>query len=216
MVRCSVTSFISDHAIAVNWSASSPSVSGVTGSGLSASIRMVASSSAAGSPMYSRTTTEDASWGICTHRAPTRSAGSSDERIRRELAGGQIQVDVADVIGHPPWSQAGAGEDLKSEVGGGAAGAGDPVAPVAADHRQVVGAVGIGTADHPGAANTYRRTTGGRGRPRPTAAHTVTTPGHDPQPLEEFPLDSASSVTIFVTSASICWKNPHAAPFAGT
>ena len=67
----------------------------------------VAGSSALASPMYSRTTIDDASGGIGTHCAPpSLSAGGSVRREHeRERAGVELEVGVADVAGHPARGQ---------------------------------------------------------------------------------------------------------------
>ena len=113
---------------------------------------MVAGSSVAESPTYSRTTIDDASGGIGTHcAAPRMSAGGSvAENTSANDPGVELEVGVAEIAGHPSRRQARAREHLEAEVGGAAAGSGDAVGAVAADHGQQVSAVGVGAADHPG------------------------------------------------------------------
>ncbi len=217
MVRCSVVSFMIVHAIAVNCSAASASVIGCGGSASTQSMSIVADSSVSASPMYSRTTIDDASAGI---GHPLRAAEVLRRRLgcrehERERSGVELEVGVADVAGHPTRCQAGPREHLESEVGGGAAGSGDPVGAVAADHRQQVSAVGVGATDHPrGGAHVEEPRPlriGLDGQLRAQAGDL----GDDPQTVEQFAFISASSVTISVTSASICCTNRQASRVFG-
>ena len=80
-VRWSVASLTIVHAIAVNCSAASASVIGCNGSASTHSMSMVAGSSVSASPMYSRTTIDDASAGMGIHCAAARmwAGGSAAE-----------------------------------------------------------------------------------------------------------------------------------------
>ena len=80
-VRWSVASLTIVHAIAVNCSAASASVIGCNGSASTHSMSMVAGSSVSASPMYSRTTIDEASAGMGIHCAAPRmwAAGSAAE-----------------------------------------------------------------------------------------------------------------------------------------
>ena len=138
-------------------------------------------SSVSASPMYSRTTIDDASAGMCSHCAPSSSAAAgSSPTARARTPPIELEVGVAEVAGHPSRGQPRPGEHLEAEVGGRPAGSGDPVGTVAADHRQQVSAVGVGAADQPGGGAHVEE-------PRPlaigldaTAPSTVRSPGAPP------------------------------------
>ena len=210
IVRCSVDSLTMVHAIAVNCAAASASVIGAQRCGVDGSMRMVAGSSVAGSPTYSRTTIDEASAGIGTHW-PCRGRRAAARRPRTPASNdpeSSIEIGVADVAGHAARGQARAREHLEAEVGGacrafrspgrrgrrgsspagiGRRGSGPPIIRVSEHMSKNCGRSGSAWTD--------------------SSAHSPVTLATTARPSISSRSSIASSVTVWVRSARICWTN---------